>query len=208
MDQLKVILAADCSNRNEAVDHFDSQEKLHRLEPNFEVLLFPSDRKLCRYFKSCHQKSACEYEHDDNKSSLLRVLNYIREAREEILVCMYLFTSKVLFESIEQAHNRGVYVRIILQDSAKLESLSGDKSCALAELGIPTMLIGGIGKLMHHKFIVIDQLISMTGSFNWTSSAASRNHENLICITNSHVASEFVEEFSKLWSEARPVSLN
>jgi len=53
----------------------------------------------------------------------------------------------------------------------------------------------------HHydKFAVIDNRIVITGSFNWTASAESRNNENLLVIFSPGFAKEYKKEFLKLW---------
>jgi cardiolipin hydrolase len=33
---------------------------------------------------------------------------------------------------------------------------------------------------MHHKFAIIDKIVLLTGSFNWTAQAVNGNQENLI----------------------------
>ena len=54
---------------------------------------------------------------------------------------------------------------------------------------------------MHHKFAVIDHYVVITGSFNWTVQAAKNNQENIIFIENKYLATEFSNEFERLWNE-------
>ena len=64
--------------------------------------------------------------------------------------------------------------------------------------------------LMHHKFIVIDEQIVLTGSANFTLSGihgdysnpeTKGNVNNLLKISNSQVASLFTEEFNYMWGD-------
>ncbi len=64
--------------------------------------------------------------------------------------------------------------------------------------------------LMHHKFMVIDGQIVITGSANFTlsgihgdfsNSETRGNVNNLLKITNSEVASLFMEEFNYMWGD-------
>ena len=64
--------------------------------------------------------------------------------------------------------------------------------------------------LMHHKFMVIDGQIVITGSANFTlsgihgdysNSETRGNVNNLLKITNSQVASLFIEEFNYMWGD-------
>jgi phosphatidylserine/phosphatidylglycerophosphate/cardiolipin synthase-like enzyme len=54
---------------------------------------------------------------------------------------------------------------------------------------------------MHHKFAIIDSRLVLTGSYNWTRSAAAYNHENILVTGNKQVVNSFEKEFSRLWQE-------
>jgi len=57
---------------------------------------------------------------------------------------------------------------------------------------------------MHHKFVVIDGRVLLTGSFNWTRQAISGNQENLLALTNKRIVSLYRQEFDKLWKNFDP----
>jgi len=68
--------------------------------------------------------------------------------------------------------------------------------------------------LMHHKFMVIDEEIVVTGSANFTlsgihgdysNSETRGNVNNLLKITNSQVANLFTEEFNYMWGDGAEV---
>ena len=52
---------------------------------------------------------------------------------------------------------------------------------------------------MHHKFLIIDNSVLITGSFNWTRQAIVGNHENLIVTTHAKLVPLYRREFDKLW---------
>ena len=60
---------------------------------------------------------------------------------------------------------------------------------------------------MHNKFVIIDQRIVMTGSYNWTARATKANQENVVVIENSYLTTTFITEFNKLWKQYIPDSL-
>ena len=68
------------------------------------------------------------------------------------------------------------------------------KHNALAANGINVTLEGS-KKLMHHKFFVIDNKTVVTGSFNPTENADTRNDENIIIVENPEVAREYSGEY-------------
>ena len=44
---------------------------------------------------------------------------------------------------------------------------------------------------MHHKYVIIDEKLIATGSFNWTQAAVMKNNENLLLIRDKKLAKEF-----------------
>ncbi|MCP4146824.1 MAG: hypothetical protein GY757_03645, partial [bacterium] len=40
----------------------------------------------------------------------------------------------------------------------------------------------------------------LTGSYNWTRSAAEHNHENILTTDEKNVVAAYKEEFEKLWN--------
>ncbi|MBI2542177.1 hypothetical protein HYV80_05700 [Candidatus Woesearchaeota archaeon] len=54
---------------------------------------------------------------------------------------------------------------------------------------------------MHHKVFIVDRKIVVTGSFNPTSSADTKNDENLLIIHDENIADVFLEEFGSLWEQ-------
>lgn len=51
---------------------------------------------------------------------------------------------------------------------------------------------------MHHKFIVIDRRIVVTGSFNFTVEADEKNDENVIIITDPAIADRYIQELNRV----------
>jgi cardiolipin hydrolase len=64
--------------------------------------------------------------------------------------------------------------------------------------------LDGNPHLMHHKFMVIDGYIVVTGSYNWSSAAEDRNDENIVVILGRDVVQRFVQEFERVWQTASP----
>ncbi|MEM4311114.1 MAG: phospholipase D-like domain-containing protein [Nitrososphaerales archaeon] len=55
---------------------------------------------------------------------------------------------------------------------------------------------------MHHKVAIIDGMIVITGSYNWSSSAEDVNDENLIILKDREIALSYEKEFQRVWKEA------
>ncbi len=54
---------------------------------------------------------------------------------------------------------------------------------------------------MHHKVVIIDEEIVITGSYNFSRSAEERNDENIIIIYNAEIAQEFIKEFQRVQAQ-------
>jgi phosphatidylserine/phosphatidylglycerophosphate/cardiolipin synthase-like enzyme len=54
---------------------------------------------------------------------------------------------------------------------------------------------------MHHKVIIIDGQIVITGSFNFTKSADEANDDNLLVIHSPTVAGLYEQEFQKIYGQ-------
>jgi phosphatidylserine/phosphatidylglycerophosphate/cardiolipin synthase-like enzyme len=58
------------------------------------------------------------------------------------------------------------------------------------------------GDKLHHKLAVIDGRTVITGSFNWSPSAAHQNDETLLVIESPLLAKHFTAEINRLWKGA------
>lgn len=54
---------------------------------------------------------------------------------------------------------------------------------------------------MHHKVIIIDSQIVIVGSFNFSDNADSSNDENLLIIHSPSVATQYEQEFQRLFTQ-------
>lgn len=128
-----------------------------------------------------------------------RVAIAISNAEESVHIAMYAFTSEEIARELADAKKRGVDVKIVL-DRLSAAADSSMKNY-LTENGIETRIMKGSGA-MHNKFFIIDAKITGTGSFNFTNNADERNNENIAFIFSEKTASEFENEFFRLWINA------
>lgn len=126
------------------------------------------------------------------------IISYINNATTSIQVAMAWFTSNELFDALLNALSRRVNVDIVLLDNAinfmyyapdfnKLLKAGGKLRIAKVEDGF-----------MHHKFCIIDNSIVITGSYNWTYYAETRNIENIIITDDKNIIDSYKKEFANL----------
>ena len=73
---------------------------------------------------------------------------------------------------------------------------------AIEALPVETLPVPGIPDLMHHKFVVRDELDVWTGSTNWTDDSWSRQENVIVRVLGAQpLAHAFRLEFDALWSK-------
>jgi Phosphatidylserine/phosphatidylglycerophosphate/cardiolipin synthases and related enzymes len=107
------------------------------------------------------------------------VVHELGNAKKEILVQAYSFTSAPIAKALVDAHKRGVKVTVVLDRSQRSERYTS--ATFVANSGIPTH-IDAKHAIAHNKIMIIDQATIITGSFNFTKAAEEKNAENLLVI--------------------------
>lgn len=125
------------------------------------------------------------------------IVSAIDKAEQYVFVAMYFFTSRPIAQALIRSQDRGVEVKICLDDEQPHYEYS--KSRYLENKGINIRLIGGSG-IMHNKFCIIDDRITITGSYNWTARADLENDENILIIESEEIARVYKEQFLKYWN--------
>jgi phosphatidylserine/phosphatidylglycerophosphate/cardiolipin synthase-like enzyme len=133
------------------------------------------------------------------------LIEQIDRADKEILVAIYSMTRKNISGALVRAVGRGVKVRLKYDATSDSESESMSKTIEyLEKKGIKCdaiKLSGEKDSKMHDKFTVIDRKRVLTGSFNYTTSASTRNYENIVLIESPVIAKQYIEEFENIKSK-------
>lgn len=129
-----------------------------------------------------------------------RLLTLVNGARERIDFLAFAFTSPELAQAMIARHLLGVGVRGVLE-SGQAASL-GTQWEALRLAGVDVRLDGNPDN-MHHKVIVIDAAVVVTGSYNFSRSAEEFNDENLLVLHSPEAAGRFLEEIDRIYDLAR-----
>jgi len=122
------------------------------------------------------------------------IVEQIDNAKAEIKVQAYSFTSAPIAKALLIAHKRGIDVQIILDKSQKKQSYSS--YTFFNNNGIP-VYIDNAHAIAHNKIIIIDKEIVITGSFNFTKAAETKNAENVLIIKSKEMASQYLMNWSK-----------
>ncbi|MDW3192348.1 MAG: phospholipase D-like domain-containing protein [Cytophagales bacterium] len=132
------------------------------------------------------------------KACRATILNQIGLATQSLDICVFTISDDFIADALIQAQKRKLKIRLIT-DNDKTKDKGSDID-RIHQEGL-AVKIDDTRHHMHHKFMVADEKIALTGSYNWTRSAAKFNHENLLLTRDPSVVRAFLKEFEDLWKE-------
>ena len=124
--------------------------------------------------------------------------HWIGRANESIRLMVMLITHDGLADALMAAHDRGVEVDVIIDSDWKYSAGSDYEEILAAGVDIRGDDRGG---LMHHKVMVIDEHVIITGSHNWSSSAEDSNDENCLVLKSLSISGLYLAEFNRIWGQ-------
>ena len=129
--------------------------------------------------------------------------HWIGRANESIRLMVMLITHDGLADALMAAHDRGVEIDVIIDSDWKYSTGSDYAEILAAGVDIRGDDRGG---LMHHKVMVIDEHVIITGSYNWSSSAEDSNDENCLVLKSRSISELYLAEFDRIWDRTTPGS--
>lgn len=134
--------------------------------------------------------SAVEFKNIEKK-----ILDALDEAIATIDVSVAWFTNVTLQKKLLEKKKDGCKVRIMI-DANHTNQKHGVDLNPFEHKDIKAERNG----IMHHKFCVIDNNITIHGSYNWTTAAETKNNEEISVDKNDvKKASAYTKEFNRLW---------
>ena len=156
----------------------------------------------------------------DPHNGLVWLEQQLRQARHRLDLSLFVFSAQNLADTLGQLRRQGVRLRLLADPGFAHRSYSevldllgvslSDHRCRLEAgnrvwstpvdgAGTPRL---ARGDKLHHKFAVIDGRRVISGSFNWSPSAAFANDETLLRIDSPLLAAHFQREMDRLWRGA------
>lgn len=187
-------------------------------EKNNNNMLLVESKVLARNyekaFESLWNDERAEVLNPEIELSSIRVENYfcprddcgeeveeeLRKAEESIYFMTFSFTHDGIGNILLVKNDEGVNVTGVFENRGAGSEYS--KFSVLDYQGAEVRKDGN-SATMHHKVFVIDKEVVITGSFNPSKSADTRNDENILIIEDEDLASKFLEEFELVWGEAK-----
>ncbi len=146
-----------------------------------------------------------------------RIAQLIRDAEHTVDIAIYSYSDAAIAAALKDAVERDVAVRFLFETARDDKSITdaamraASKSGRLEAMGVDVRYVN---KILHHKFLIVDgprdvrdraeTAKIVTGSANWSASAATQFDENTLFVQNSpEIAAAFQQEFDKLWVGSR-----
>ena len=123
------------------------------------------------------------------------IVALLQNAEESIHVMAFNLTLDTIAETILRRASEGIEVQGLF-DAGQAQNQGSDVE-RFIESGIDVTLDGNPRK-MHHKVIIVDERIVITGSYNFSRNAEEKNDENVLIIYSPRLAKEYLIEFSRL----------
>lgn len=130
-----------------------------------------------------------------------RLVALIRGAEQSVNFLAYSFTSDEIAAALLERAQAGVAVAGVL-DESQARANTGTEFENLRAQGLDVYLDGN-PENMHHKVILIDEKVVVTGSYNFSASAEERNDENTLILYNPQIAGLYLAEFEAVLAEAQ-----
>lgn len=130
-----------------------------------------------------------------------RIIELIEKAQRNIQFMAFSFTSDEIAAAMIARAEAGVEVSGIFE-ADQVESNLGSEYETLRQAGLDVRRDGNPDQ-MHHKVMIIDGITVITGSYNFSANAETRNDENTLIMHGEALAGEYLEEYERLWAEAR-----
>jgi len=151
---------------------------------------------------------------------LVWLAQLLSQSQSSLDMGLFVFSAQNLADGLAALQSRGVRIRLLADPGFANRSFSetldllgvsqSDRRCRLEAGNRPwQQALPGVGSprlrpgdKLHHKVAVIDNRTVITGSFNWSPSAAHQNDETLLVIDSALLARHFTAEIDQLWRGA------
>jgi len=125
-----------------------------------------------------------------------RIISEIQKANQNIFLAMAWFTDRDIANEIISAKKRNLNVDIILSSNAQNETVK--QMFKSENVSIHAFETGDERGMMHHKFCLIDNKISINGSYNYSYNASNNNVENIQVSDDTNTYRQLYAEFERL----------
>ena len=129
------------------------------------------------------------------------IINNIIASTVTIDITAFTFTAGDIAETLYQAKERGVEIRVVIDQKQDAEHYTVIEF--LKDEGFDLQFLkGNIGGSMNNTFAIFDSKLLVTGSYTWTEYAEKFNYENAIFTDEPNVVGKYKKEFEMLYDKS------
>ncbi len=129
-----------------------------------------------------------------------QIVAALEAAQSSIRFMAFTLTDNDIAGVLSRKQQAGLLVEGVVEEE-QITATGADYE-ALRQAGVDVRLDGN-PYTMHHKVIIVDEAVVITGSYNFTRSAAESNDENVLIIHSPELAARYLEEFSRVYQQAQ-----
>lgn len=118
------------------------------------------------------------------------------QAEKSIDLAIYNFGDPILANALLQAKQRGVEIRLVMEDQNAVKNTPQ----SLQTAGIP-LVSGNENGLMHNKFAIIDGQTLWMGSANFTTYGFNTDNNYFVEITEPNIINAYQAEFNEMYRD-------
>jgi phosphatidylserine/phosphatidylglycerophosphate/cardiolipin synthase-like enzyme len=133
------------------------------------------------------------------------IVNEINNAKSEVLVLAYAFTSAPIARALSDAHKRGLKVKVILGKSQRRDKRAS--AAILANMKVPTY-VDDKHAIADSEIMIVDQRGVITGPFNSRKASEEKNAEKVLFIKSKDLAKTYIGNWSLHREHSRPYQAN
>ncbi|MFA6073241.1 MAG: phospholipase D-like domain-containing protein [Candidatus Woesearchaeota archaeon] len=164
---------------------------------NLETGLLGLEKKKTKYTHIIFNNYELENYFCPQDSCQKEILEELDKANSSIYFLTFTFTDKEIASVLANKKTRGLDVKGVI------ESYQGKTYWVYPQLieADISVVLDEEQSLQHNKIFIIDNTTVITGSFNPTKAANTKNDENIIIIRQPDVVKKYVDEFERLYVE-------
>ncbi|MGB0884601.1 MAG: phospholipase D-like domain-containing protein [Flavobacteriales bacterium] len=179
--------------KEEVLDWFSEYLEEHPNETQAQSVL--NTTNFIHHFFEAEQNRVC---FSPGETCRELIISQIKQSKEQIYICVFTISDDRISDALLDVYeSKSVDIKIITDDDKSYDR--GSDIHFLIKKGVK-IRFDEARHHMHHKFAVFDSKRVLTGSYNWTRSAAAYNQENIILNNSKGVVKAYKTEFKRLWN--------
>ena len=122
------------------------------------------------------------------------VIGCLLKAQLSIHIAMAWFTNQKIADVLKEKAKENVDIKIVIHDDYVNQEHGANLDGLTYKLIKPKL-----GGIMHNKFCVIDNRVVITGSYNWSTKAETKNEENVLVDNTPDTVMKYSLQFKELY---------